>query len=231
MSDELTGEYLESFRYYFDVILKPFSKFMLKAIEKIRPLDINFICPGHGPVLGSARNTIINLTEKYSRQYLEASRSRSRKRVLITYVSAYGFTEMAAGIIASGIREAGNVEVDVVDIECIDPVELDALITSSDGIIAGSPTINQNTLLPVYKLFALVNPIRDKGKLAGSFGSYGWSGEAPRIILDTFKNLKLEVFGEPVPFRFLPSVTEEKSLKEYGMKFAAGLSVNETGKE
>ena len=51
MSDELTDDYLNAFKYYFDVILKPFSKFILKAIEKIRPLDIKYICPGHGPVL------------------------------------------------------------------------------------------------------------------------------------------------------------------------------------
>ena len=36
----------------------------------------------------------------------------------------------------------------------------------ADGLLVGSPTINQNTLLPVYKLFALINPISDKGKLA-----------------------------------------------------------------
>ena len=42
----------------------------------------------------------------------------------------------------------------------------------ADGILVGSPTINQNTLLPVYKLFALINPLRDKGKFGGAFGSY-----------------------------------------------------------
>ena len=56
----------------------------------------------------------------------------------------------------------------------------------ADGLLVGSPTINQNTLLPVYKLFALINPIRDKGKLAGAFGSYGWSGESPKLILENF---------------------------------------------
>ncbi len=40
MTDDLTDEYLDAFKYYFDVILKPFSRFMVKAIEKIRPLEI-----------------------------------------------------------------------------------------------------------------------------------------------------------------------------------------------
>ena len=43
MSDELTGNYLDSFKYYFDVILKPYSRFMIKAIERIRTLDIKYV--------------------------------------------------------------------------------------------------------------------------------------------------------------------------------------------
>ena len=49
--DDEIENHEEAFRYYFDVILKPFSKFMLKAIEKISDLEIAAICPGHGPVL------------------------------------------------------------------------------------------------------------------------------------------------------------------------------------
>jgi flavorubredoxin len=110
--------------------------------------------------------------------------------------------------------------VNVVDIEHIDLGELEALITSSAAILVGSPTINQNTLLPVYKLFALLNPIRDIGKLAGAFGSYGWSGEAPRIILEAMKNLKLKVFDEAISFKFKPSGQKEEMLKEFGRRFA-----------
>ena len=64
-------EYLESFRYYFDIILKPFSRFALKAIEKIKPLDIAVICPGHGPVHRENRKEIVNLTEKFAEEYVK----------------------------------------------------------------------------------------------------------------------------------------------------------------
>src|SRR5512137_431339 len=84
----------------------------------------------------------------------------------------------------------------------------------------GSPTINQNTLLPVYKLFALINPIRDRGKPAGAFGSYGWSGEAPKIIADNLGNLKLKVFDETAGFKFLPESSKKDLLIDFGRKFA-----------
>jgi len=217
---ELSPDYLRSFRYYFDVILKPFSRFMTKAIEKIRPLDIDVICTGHGPVHRENLREIINLTEKYSNEYLSLVSGGAVKRVLIAYVSAYGYTKQAAEYIAEGIRQAGGFETDVTDIENIAAEELDRKLASADAILAGSPTINQNTLLPVYTLFALVNPLRDKGKTAGAFGSYGWSGEAPKIILENFRNLKLKVFDESAPFKFAPGSDKKDALIGFGKRFA-----------
>jgi flavorubredoxin len=220
MVSELTPEYLGTFKYYFDVILKPFSKFMVKAIEKIRPLEIDVICPGHGPVLREHRWKIVDLTEKYSNEYLNLIADKPVKKILIAYVSEYGYTGQAAQYIAQGINETGTFEIEIADIENISAGELDSKLTSADAILAGSPTINQNTLLPVYKLFALINPLRDKGKIAGAFGSYGWSGEASKIILENFRNLKLKTFDDTAAFKFFPGASKKDTLIEFGKKFA-----------
>lgn len=220
MESELTHEYLGAFKYYFDVILKPFSRFMVKAIEKIRPLEIDIICPGHGPVLRDHRWKIVDLTEKYSNEYLNLIANKPVKKVLIAYVSAYGYTGQAAEYIAQGIKETGTFEIEITDIENISAGELDSKLTSADAILAGSPTINQNTLLPVYKLFALINPLRDKGKTAGAFGSYGWSGEASKIILENFRNLKLKTYDEIGSFKFSPGAGKKEAMIEFGKRFA-----------
>lgn len=220
MKTDMNEDYLKALKYYFDVILKPFSKFMVKAIEKISPLDIRYICTGHGPILDENRKEVVELTLKYANEYLEKNAGVTGNTILIAYVSAYGYTGMAAEIIAEGIRETGDINVNVVDIENIDADELDSLLTGSSALLLGSPTINQNTLLPVYKLFALVNPIRDRGKLAGTFGSYGWSGEAPGIMLEVLKKLKFKTFEEGLGFKFRPSGSKEENLKLYGKKFA-----------
>jgi len=220
MTDEINDDYLAAYKYYFDVIMKPFSRFMIKAIERIRPLDIKIICPGHGPVLRENRNKMVDLSLRYANEYLEQTLVKARRHILIAYVSAYGYTAKAAQIIAEGIQEVSDFGIDIVDIEHIDLGELDARLTAADALIAGSPTINQNTLLPVYKLFAIINPLRDKGKLAASFGSYGWSGEAPKIISETLRNLKLKVMEESGSFKFLPGGDKEENLREFGRIFA-----------
>jgi flavorubredoxin len=202
MFSSFDKQYADSFKYYFDVIMSPFSRFMLKAVEKARLLDIDFICPGHGPIHGENISKALDLSEKYANNYMEIVSEKNKMNILIAYVSAYGYTKEAAYLIAEGILESDGVSVDITDIENISPEELEAKIIMADGLLVGSPTINQNTLLPVYKLFALINPIRDKGKLAGAFGSYGWSGESPNLILENFRLLKLKIFEETAAFKF-----------------------------
>ena len=221
-NDKITGNFDDAFKYYFDVILKPFSKFMLKAIEKIRDLEIYAICTGHGPILRYDWIKYVNLAKKMSTDYMNIILN-AQNRVLLTYVSAYGYTKEMAYRISEGLRESGQIEVDLVDIENISPSEMEEKLIKSDALIIGSPTFNQNTLLPVYKLFSVINPIRDKGKLAAAFGSYGWSGEAVKIIEDHLKNLKLDVSINGLSEKFYPNNDKNDRLIEFGRAFAEKL--------
>jgi flavorubredoxin len=222
MFDDLVGDYSDAFKYYFDVILKPFSKFMIKAIEKIESLQLDMICPGHGPILRTNWKKAIELTKKYADHYL-ADCICEGNNVLITYVSAYGYTKQMAENIALGIRDKIDCEINVVDIESIMLGNLEEMIVKSNAILIGSPTINQNTVLPVYKMFSLINPIRDKGKKVAAFGSYGWSGEAVKIIEDHLKSLKLNIVMEGISTRFSVGQSKAETIREYGRNFALEL--------
>lgn len=224
MFDDQVGDFDDAFTYYFNVILKPFSKHMLRAIGKIRPLEISAICPGHGPILRSDWKKYVDLSEKYS---LEALQLRQKHRVYIPYVSAYHKTGVLAGKIAEGLRRCGGIEVDLQDIETVPLGELDERIARASAIIVGSPTINQNILLPVYKLFAVISPLRDHGKLAGAFGSYGWSGENRKMLESNLINLKLNYFGEGIFVKFTPSQQEIEKCIEYGKAFGETLLASE----
>ena len=219
MYDDIVGDYKESFVYYFDVILKPFSKFMLKAIEKIRPLEIEAVCTGHGPILRSTWKEKVDLSEKLASEYLNTIDS-VRRNVLITYISAYGYTKQMAETIALGVKENSNLNVEIIDIENMLLGELEEKIVKSSAILIGSPTINQNTLLPVYRMFAAINPIRDKGKLAGAFGSYGWSGEAVKIIESHLKNLKLNIIQDGLSEKFSAENGKSGRFYAFGESFA-----------
>lgn len=217
MFDDLVNNYDSSFNYYFDVILKPFSKFMLSAIEKIRPLHIEVICPGHGPILRSNWKRYVDMSEQLAKEALEKP---AKKTVFIPYVSAYHKSGFIAEAIARGVEKSGKIEALTLDIEHTELGEIDSKIALASALIIGCPTINQNILLPIYRLFAVVNPIRDKGKLAGAFGSYGWSGEAQKLISSNLINLKLNYIESNLFFKFSPSESELAIAEAYGEQIA-----------
>ena len=220
MFSDFNDTYKSTFKYYFDVILRPFSRFMISAIERIKPMNIDYICPGHGPVHKEHVNTAISLSEEYANGYIKLTKEREHKHILITYVSAYGYTREAAEFISRGITESGELTAEILDIENISSEEMESQLIAADGLVVGSPTINQNTLLPVYKLFSVVNPLRDKSKLGAAFGSYGWSGEAPKIILENLRMLKFKIFEETASFKFSPAGPKKDYLLEFGRKFS-----------
>jgi flavorubredoxin len=196
---------------------------MIKAIEKIRPLDIAMICPGHGPILRSTWREKVKLTEQYAETYIADSLCVDN-RILITYVSAYGYTRQMAEAIKEGIHQVVDYKVVIVDIENILLGELEELIVRSKSILVGSPTINQNTLLPVYRLFSVINPLRDRGKKAAAFGSYGWSGEAVKLIEGQLKALKLNIPVEGIAAKFSPDEKKHEQIVEFGREFARHLN-------
>lgn len=226
MFDDLVENYDDSFRYYFDVILKPFSKFFLKSIEKIKPLEINAICTGHGPILRSNWKKYVELSEQWSREAIE---NPMKNRVFVAYVSAYNNTGDLAHSIAKGLKDSGDIEVVVMDIEKTPAALLDEQLSKASGIILGSPTINQNILPQIYNVFALLNPIRDKGKLGAAFGSYGWSGEGAKFIESNLSNLKLKLFEENLFIKFTPALDEHNKAHEFGLKFGEALKNNQCG--
>ncbi|MFO7789571.1 MAG: FprA family A-type flavoprotein [Bacteroidales bacterium] len=214
--------YDDAFKYYFDVILLPFSKFMIKAIDKIRDLDINIIAPGHGPILRDNWKEKVDKSASYAREYLDNT-THDKPKALITFVSAYGYTREMAEYIAEGIKESG-IETELLDIEHILPGDLDSKIVQADALLIGCPTINQNILLPVYRMFAVINPIRDKSKTAAAFGSYGWSGEGVKIMQSVLSELKLKTPMEPLAMKFRPNDENIETLKAYGRRFAEAMS-------
>jgi len=217
MYDDAVGNFDDAFTYYFDSILRPFSKYMLQAIEKIKSLNIKIICPGHGPILRSLWKKYVDLSFTYATTAIALPQD---KNILIAYVSAYENTGMLAEKIADGLRQSCDFNIDICDIEAVSFAELEDKLAHCSGIIVGSPTINQNILPQIYQLFAAINPIRDKGKLGAAFGSFGWSGEAVKMIETNFSMLKLKVFDQNVRIKFKPHDEEFAQCNAFGKAFA-----------
>lgn len=105
-------------------------------------------------------------------------------KLLILYDSQTGNTEKMAEAIAEGARSVANVEVTVK--YYARPEEL----AEASAIIFGSPTYYHDMTLPIKQMLeeAAKANTQLKDKIGAAFGSYGWSGEAPKLILEILKN-------------------------------------------
>ncbi|MGL4450944.1 MAG: FprA family A-type flavoprotein [Sarcina sp.] len=210
--------YMNALKYYYDCIMGPFKPYMLKAIDKIEKLDIDVICPGHGPVLRDNPMKIVEICKEWSKP----APANEIKEVVVMYVSAYGYTKEIATEIARGVEAAG-VKAKLYDVTETNEAELLGAINKADGLIVGSPTILADMLEPVRIILAKLNPVVHGGKVAGAFGSYGWSGEAVPRIESRLKELKMKMPLEPLNIQFRASEEECKHSFDFGNTIAKAI--------
>ena len=161
-------------KYYYDCIIGPFKPFMLKALDRVEPMDISMVCTGHGPVLVGDR---IKSVMKQYREWSTVVNPNPKKTVIIPYVSAYGYTKSLAEKIAEGVKDSGDIDVRSYDMVEADAAKVNEELLFADGILLGTPTIVGEALKPIWDLTLGMFPATHGGKHAGAFGSYGWSGE------------------------------------------------------
>ena len=205
-------------RYYFEMIMGPFSNYVISAYQEIKDLEIEIICPGHGPILRSDPWKVVNLFKQWAEETLKIN---PKGKIFIGYVSAYGYTERMAQTIKEELSKA-ELTVNMLDLRESTTEEIYQGLINAEAILIGSPTINQNTVPPIWETLALISPITQRGKVAGAFGSYGWSGEAVKMISNQLKALKLKVI-DPVQTKFVPSKEALAECRELAKKVVACL--------
>jgi flavorubredoxin len=122
-------------------------------------------------------------------------------KILIVYYSQTGNTEKMANAVAEGARSVPNTQVYIE--YHVDAEDLSAY----DALIVGVATYHHDIPIDMKRLFeeAAVKGITLKGKPGAAFGSYGWSGEAPKLILEIMKNkFEMQVTEPPLLARLTP---------------------------
>lgn len=218
--------YMRATKYYFDCIIGPFKPFMLKALDKVRQLDVSMICPGHGPVIDENIDRMYNIYE----DWCTVVNPNRKKTVIIPYVSAYGYTKQLAEEISRGIQDSGDIDVRSYDLVEADQDKVLEELGFADGILFGTPTIVGEALKPIWDLTTSIFAGTHGGKLASAFGSYGWSGEGVPHIIERLKQLRMKVV-DGLKIRFKPGENNLLDAYEYGYNFGCILQKKENPKK
>lgn len=213
-------DYLSAYKYYFDMIMGPFKPFVQKALQKIKNLPIDYICPGHGMVLESSNmQKYIDLYDTWSQPVAP------QKNIVIAYVSAYGYTKEIAENIQKGILDSdysGKVSLFNLETESFESVMNQ--IATAEGLLLGSPTILAEVLPPIWQILSSLNPVIHKNIAMGCFGSYGWSGEALTHMEERIKQLKCPMPVKPLGVVFKASSKDLEAAQIFGRDFVKALN-------
>lgn len=142
------------------------------------------------------------------------------KQILVLYYSRTGNTERMAKAVAEGAKTN-----DSVNVELTYHVEAEEL-AKYDAILVGTPTYHHEMPVDFKNLFSEVaeKGLSLKGKLGATFGSYGWTGEAPKLLLDIMKDkLGMQVTEEPLAVKYLPDERAFNSCRDLGKRISERL--------
>ncbi len=215
--DEGWAIYSEDRQFYYDCLHASQAKQVLAALDKLADFQVKFYATGHGPLV---RYGLTELTHLY-RKWSEEQNSKDSTVALI-YASAYGNTATLAQAIAKGISKAG-VAVEAINCEAATPAEIQSAVEKCDGFIIGSPTLGGHAPTQVQTALGIVLSTASKNKLAGVFGSFGWSGEAIDLIEGKLLDAGYKLGFEPIRVKFKPTDVTLQECEEIGTDFAQSL--------
>lgn len=141
-------------------------------------------------------------------------------KILVLYYSRTGNTEKMAEAVVEGAKSVGNMEVELsyhVDAEDL---------SSFDAILLGAPTYHHGMPIDMKNLFeeAAVKGVTLKGKVGAAFGSYGWSGEAPKLLLEIMKNkFEMQVTEPPLLAKYVPDENMLNMCRDLGKRVSETL--------
>ena len=203
--------YKEALKYYAN-ILAPFSLMVTKKINEILAMNlkIDMICPSHGLIW--RKNP-----EKIIQKYLEWANNYNENQITIIYDTMWNDTRKMAENIARGIQNKDKkVTIKLMNTAKDDKTDVLTEVFKSKIVLVGSPTVNNGYLHSIAGILEMIRGMKLKSKKAAAFGSYGWSGEAVKLITEELEKAGLEIINEGIKVLWTPDEKEEKRLQEYG---------------
>lgn len=218
--DDEVGDFAYAFKYYYDHIMRPFKQYVLQALALYEKLDIDIIAPLHGPILRTNPQYYINQYAQWSSEEKFRKHEFDKKMLSVFYMSSYENTQRMAEKIMEGADSIDGVVASIYDLASLDEQNMIDLLEESDAVVIGSPTINGDAVKPAWDLLACMAYLESGGKVGATFGSFGWTGEAPEMLHDRMRWLKFRLPVDPMKIKLIPTEDELDECFGFGVEIA-----------
>ncbi len=200
-ADEVPRALLEHVmkEYYANIVL-PYSPIVLKTLDQVAEmkLDVDMVAPDHGLIFrGEDVAYALNSYRAFAEQ-------KPLKKAVITFDTMWHSTETMALALAEGLEEEG-VAVQILALKQNHHSRVMTELIDAAGILVGSPTHNNGIMPNVAKMLTYMKGLKPQNKCGAAFGSFGWSGESVKVISEWLESMKVELVGEPVKVKHVPT--------------------------
>jgi anaerobic nitric oxide reductase flavorubredoxin len=203
----------EAFKYYVN-ILTPFSDRVIKKIDELvaLKLPVDMIAPSHGIIW---RTEPLQIVKKYR----EWAQQKPEPRAVILYDTMWDGTRRMAEAIGDGLADAG-VDYKILNLAVSDRNDVLVEVFKARTLLVGSSTINNGVLPTIMPVMTDIKGLKFKNKIGAAFGSYGWSGEAVKIIEGYLAEAGIGVIRDGIKFKWQPRPEELEECRAFGREVA-----------
>jgi flavorubredoxin len=217
-NDEVDGsELMAHAAKYYANILTCYSALIQKLLQTVTEMGIplNMILPDHGIIW---RDNPMQIVQKYD----EWSRQVAKRKAVVIYDTMWHSTEMMAKAIADGLIESG-VSTKLLDLGVNHRSDVMTEVHDAKAVVLGSPTLNNGMLPRMADMIHYMKGLRPQHKIGASFGSYGWSGEAVKLMNKALEEMKVKLIGPGVKLAYVPQHEGLKQCVQLGRDIAAAV--------
>jgi len=202
---------------YFANILLLYSPHILKLLGKIMEMGLPFdmLCPDHGIIWRKEPSKIINA-------YVDWCHQKPKRKALVIYDTMWHSTEMMAEAIVDALGQEG-VDAKPMHLRHWHRSDIMTEVLDAGTVIVGSPTLNNGLFPTVSDFLTYMKGLKPKNKIGAAFGSFGWSGEAIKLINRELEEMKFEVIDPGLKIAYVPDSKGIEACYELGRKIAKAL--------
>ena len=209
-------EYLADARRYYANIVGKYGMQVQGLLKKAAGLDIQMICPLHGPIWRSDLAYLLEKYDKWSRYEPE------ERAVTLIYGSLYGDTENAVNLLAAGLAGAGVRNLTIYDASSTHVSTLIAEIFRCSHLVLATPTYNNGVYPSILNLLHDMQALNVQNRTVALLQNGSWApagGKLARGMLEGMKDMRILD-----PMVTIRSTLKEDSLSELEQLKAALLS-------
>ncbi len=215
--DEVGDEIMIHAQKYFANILLLYAPLILKLVGKVQEmgLAIDMICPDHGIMWRKDPMKIVNA-------YVEWCHQKPKRKALVIYDTMWQSTENMAEAIVDALNQEG-VNTMPMHLRRWHRSDIITEVLDAGAIIIGSPTLNNGLFPTIADFLTYMKGLKPKNKVGAAFGSYGWSGEAVKLINKELEAMKFDLVDPGLKIQYVPDAQGIEACHELGRKIAEAL--------